>query len=220
VRADLGLLYLVDACQSVGQFPIDVAEIGCDLLTATCRKFLRGPRGSGFLYVSDRVLRDGYEPLFIDMHGSRWVSPEDYRPVESAARFEEWEFPYATVLGCAAAVRYARQVGVEAIARRTPALAARLRARLGDLAGVRLLDRGRELGALVTFAVESWQAEPFKAAIDAAGVNSALSFREFAQFDFTDKDVDWCLRLSPHYYNTEGEVDRVAGTVAGLVTSR
>jgi selenocysteine lyase/cysteine desulfurase len=217
---ELGLLYLVDACQSVGQFPIDVAEIGCDLLTATCRKFLRGPRGSGFLYVSDRVLREGYEPLFIDMHGSRWVAPDSYRPVESAARFEEWEFPYATVLGCAAAVRYARQVGVAAIARRTPALADRLRARLGDLAGVRLLDRGRELGALVTFAVEGWQAEPFKAAMDAAGVNSALSFREFAQFDFGDKDVDWCLRLSPHYYNTEDEVDRVAGTVAGLLTSR
>jgi selenocysteine lyase/cysteine desulfurase len=85
---------------------------------------------------------------------------------------------------------------------------------------VRLLDRGRELGALVTFAVEGWQAEPFKAAMDAAGVNSALSFREFAQFDFGDKDVDWCLRLSPHYYNTEDEVDRVAGTVAGLLTSR
>ena len=213
---ELDLLYMVDACQSVGQYPIDVAEIGCDLLTATCRKFLRGPRGSGFLYVSDRVLHAGYEPLFIDMRGARWVGPDHYRPVGSAARFEEWEFPYATVLGCAAAARYAREVGVEAIARRSPALAAQLRSRLDAIPGVRVLDRGPALGAIVTFAIEGWQPQPFKTAMDQRGINSALSFREFAQFDFGDKDVDWCLRLSPHYYNTEEEVDQVVAAVADL----
>ncbi|MFI6907097.1 aminotransferase class V-fold PLP-dependent enzyme [Nonomuraea sp. NPDC050394] len=213
---EMDLLYLVDACQSVGQYPVDVAEIGCDLLTATCRKFLRGPRGSGFLYVSDRVLRAGYEPLFIDMYGARWVEPGRYRPVETAARFEDWEFPYAAVLGCAAA-RYAREVGMDAIARRTPALAANLRGRLAELPGVRVLDHGTRLGALVTFAVGGWRPEPFKAALDARRINSALSFRHFAQFDFGDKDVDWCLRLSPHYYNTEQEVDHVVAAVADLV---
>lgn len=213
---EMDLLYLVDACQSVGQFVIDVDEIGCDLLTATCRKFLRGPRGSGFLYVSDRVLHAGYEPLFIDMRGARWTEPDRYEPLGTATRFEEWEFPYATVLGSAAATRYAREVGVEAIERRTPALADRLRDRLAPVPGVRVLDRGPRLAALVTFDVAGWRPQPFKAAMDARGINSALSFREFAQFDFTDKDVDWCLRLSPHYYNTEEEVDHVADAVADL----
>src|SRR5207253_4016802 len=77
---ELDLLYLVDACQSVGQYVVDVHELGCDFLSATCRKFLRGPRGSGFLYVSDRALAAGYEPLFIDMRGGRWIGPERYRP--------------------------------------------------------------------------------------------------------------------------------------------
>lgn len=217
---ELDLLYLVDACQTVGQYEIDVAEIGCDLLTSTCRKFLRGPRGSGFLYVSDRVLREGYEPLFIDMYGARWVAPDRYEPVATAARFEEWEFPYATVLGCAAAARYALQVGTAPVARRSPALAARLREHLSEIAGVRVLDRGRELSAMVTFAIDGWEPQPFKQAMDAAGINSALSFREFAQFDFADKHVDWALRLSPHYYNTEDEVDTVAAAVAELATSR
>ncbi|MFE0458507.1 aminotransferase class V-fold PLP-dependent enzyme [Kitasatospora sp. NPDC058965] len=216
---ELDLPYLVDACQSVGQYPIDVEAIGCDLLTATCRKFLRGPRGSGFLYVSDRFLAAGHEPLFIDMYGARWVAPGHYRPVDSAARFEEWEFPYATVLGCAAAVRYALRVGLEPIARRTPALAGRLREQLGAIPGVRTLDGGRSPAALVTFAIDGWQAGPFKAALDARGINSALSYREFAQYDFADKEVDWCLRLSPHYYNTEDEVDTVAAAVAELARS-
>lgn len=213
---ELDLLYLVDACQSVGVYPIDVEEIGCDLLTATCRKFLRGPRGSGFLYVSDRVLQAGYEPLFVDMHGARWVEPGRYQSVDTAARFEEWEFPYSTLLGCAAAVRYARQVGIEAIAERSPALGAQLRELLAEIPGVTVLERGRQLGPIVTFAIEGWQPEPFKAAMDARRINSALSFRDFAQFDFGDKDVDWCLRLSPHYYNTEEEVAQVAAAVADL----
>jgi selenocysteine lyase/cysteine desulfurase len=214
---ELDLLYLVDACQSVGQYPIDVTEIGCDLLTTTCRKFLRGPRGTGFLFVSDRLLAAGYEPLFIDMRGARWTAPDGYDPVDTAARFEEWEYPYAIMLGCAAAARYALSVGLEQISVRTPGLAARLRDGLDALPGIRALDQGSHPAALVTFAVEGWQPQDFKRAVDLRGINSALSFREFARFDFGDKNVDWCLRFSPHYYNTEDEVDTVTAAVAEIM---
>ncbi|MET0236943.1 MAG: aminotransferase class V-fold PLP-dependent enzyme, partial [Kibdelosporangium sp.] len=114
------------------------------------------------------------------------------------------------------AVRYARNVGIDAIARRTPVLAADLRNKLAAIPGVRTLDHGPQLGALVTFAVAGWQPQPFKAALDRHKINSALSFREFAQFDFGDKDIDWCLRLSPHYYNTEEEIDQTVTAVAEL----
>jgi selenocysteine lyase/cysteine desulfurase len=213
---DLDLLYIVDACQSVGQYEINVNDIGCDMLTTTCRKFLRGPRGSGFLYVSDKFLRDGYEPLFIDMYGARWIQPGRYRTVDTAARFEEWEFPYSTVLGCAAAARYALQVGLGPISRRSPALASRLRSRLVEIPGVRVLDRGRQLSSIVTFDIAGCEPHQFKQAMDVRGINSALSFREWALYDFTEKNVEWCLRLSPHYYNTDHEVDAVAYAVAEL----
>ncbi|WP_344216688.1 aminotransferase class V-fold PLP-dependent enzyme [Kribbella sancticallisti] len=211
------ILYIVDACQSAGQLPLSVEHIGCDFLTATPRKFLRGPRGSGFLYVSDRILAGDYEPLFIDMYGARWTGATQYQPLPTAARFEDWEFSYSTVLGCAAAIRYALEVGVEAGGRRAIDLAADLRTGLDRLPGVRVLERGQVLGALVTFAIDGWQAEPFKAELDRRRINSALSFREFAQYDFGDKDVDWCLRLSPHYYNTEDEVAQILATIEELV---
>lgn len=210
---ELDLLYLVDACQSIGQLPLDVTEIGADLLAATGRKFLRGPRGTGLLFVSERVLAAGYEPLFIDMRGAHWTEPGAYRPVASAARFEDWEFPYAGLLGLAAAIRYARRVGVPALSRRALALAASLRERLRAIDGVRVLDRGPALGAIVTCTIAGAAAEPLKARLAAHGVNSSVTLREHARFDFAGKGVDWCLRLSPHYFNTDDEIARAAGVL-------
>jgi selenocysteine lyase/cysteine desulfurase len=213
---ELDLLYLVDACQSVGQYAVDVEEIGCDFLSATCRKFLRGPRGSGFLYVSDRALAAGYEPLFIDMRGARWVGFEDYLPVETAARFEDWEFSYATVVGAAAAARYALGVGMEAIAARTPALGGSLRDRLSEIEGVRTLDRGLGRCAIVTFTLSGWKSEAVSDELRRRAINSSVSLREYALYDFSDKAVEDCVRLSPHYYNTEQEVDDVVSAVREL----
>ena len=106
---------MVDACQSVGQMPVDVNELGCDFLTASSRKYLRGPRGSGFLYVSDRVLDRGLEPLYIDMRGADWIAEDRYRAAPDARRFENWEFAWALVLGTGEAARYATSVGLEQI---------------------------------------------------------------------------------------------------------
>jgi len=216
---ELELLYLVDACQSVGQYAIDVEQLGCDFLSATGRKFLRGPRGSGLLYVSDRALAAGYEPLFIDMRGARWVGPEDYRHVETAARFEDWEFSYATLLGSAAAIRYALTVGIDEIAERTPALGAALRERLAELDAVRIFDRGRRRCAIVTFTVDGWNSEVLMTELRRRRINSSVSAREHALYDFTDKGVEACVRMSPHYYNTEQEVDEVVDAVRELAAS-
>jgi selenocysteine lyase/cysteine desulfurase len=213
---ELDVLYLVDACQSAGQYPLDVEAIGCDFLSATGRKFLRGPRGTGFLYVSDRALDAGYEPLFVDMRGARWSEPEVYEPVATAARFEDWEFPYALLIGLAEAVRYALAVGLDAIAERSPALAAQLRDGLAEIGGVRVLDRGRQLCAIVTFALAGWEPEALKAALAERRINSSVSLREHAILDFDDKRAGWCIRLSPHYYNTEQEVDEVLGAIGEL----
>jgi len=199
--------YLVDACQTVGQLPIDVEALGCDFLSATGRKFLRGPRGTGFLYVADRVLEAGTEPLFIDMRGAEWTAPNVYRPDPSARRFENWEFAYALLLGIGAAARYANKLGVENIAERTMELAASARQRLAELDGARLLDHGPRLGAIITLVLPNAEPHALLERLRQRRINTSLSFRSFATIDFTEKHVEWALRVSPHYYNTLGEVD-------------
>ena len=213
-------LYLVDACQTTGQLPLKVSDIGCDFLTATSRKFLRGPRGCGFLYVSERVLQDGLEPLFIDLGGARWTDPNQYQQDASARRFENWEFAYALVLGTAAAANYATTLGLDWIQERSLSLAARLRQELSALPRVNVLDRGSRLGAIVTAHIESLDSGHLMQTLKAQKINTSLSIREYAVIDFSNKDVDWALRISPHYYNTPSEVDLVVETIADLLVSR
>ncbi|HEX2466410.1 MAG TPA: aminotransferase class V-fold PLP-dependent enzyme [Thermoanaerobaculia bacterium] len=211
------VLYLIDACQSIGQMPIDVNRLGCDYLSASSRKFLRGPRGAGFLYVSDRVLDGGLEPLFIDMRGADWIAENRYRPAAGARRFETWEFAWALVLATGEAARYATAIGLEAIRDRARSLAERLRRALAEIEGVRVLDRGRELCAIVTTAIEGRDPAQVMRALRARRINTTAQIREHALIDYDDKGVAASLRLSPHYYNTEDEIDRAVVALRELL---
>ncbi len=211
------VLYLVDACQSIGQIPIDVHSLQCDFLAASARKFLRGPRGAGFLYISDRVLDSGYEPMFLDMRGADWVEEEAYRPVLDARRFENWEFSWALVLGMGEAADYAMNVGIEAIWSRTSALSATLREALQKMGRLRVLDRGAELSGIISVSVEGWDPANLVAAFRRQGINTSAQVRTSAVIDYDQKGVKASWRISPHYYNTEEELDRFIDALKTLI---
>lgn len=208
-----GVWYLVDACQSAGQMPLDVAEIGCDFLTATLRKYLRGPRGAGFLYASDRVLEAGLELLLPDMHSADWIGANEYRTQPTARRFEYWEIAYALMLGSKVAVDYALQTGLENIHQRVNHLAEFTRRRLAELPGVQLLDHGAGLCGIVTAHAPHWEAKSLINHLHQLGINVRISPRVAAVIDFDRKAVDWALRVSPHYFNTEEELDQLAAAL-------
>jgi selenocysteine lyase/cysteine desulfurase len=201
------VLYLVDACQSLGQMPVHPESIGCDFLSATARKFLRGPRGAGLLWVSDRALARGLEPMFPDMRGADWVDGDLFQPAPDARRFETWEFFWGLVLGTGAAARYAVELGLGHIQTRAVRLAETLRARIAEIDGVRVLDRGAELGAIATVSVEGWVPGELVLALRARSINTSSQTRLDAVLDYDAKGVDGALRISPHYFNTEAEVD-------------
>ena len=215
VCAELGVPYLIDACQAVGQLPVDVEALRCDFLGATGRKFLRGPRGIGFLYVSDRMLERGVFPLFLDMRGADWTDPDDFRLADGARRFENWEFAYALVAGLCEAARYALDVGSTG-PDRARALAAELRARLGEIREVRVLDRGRERCAIVTVDVADRDAAELKLELRTRGINTSSADRKSGVLDMDEKGAATALRLSPHYYNTEDELDAAVTALAEL----
>jgi selenocysteine lyase/cysteine desulfurase len=207
VCAEVGVPFLVDACQAVGQLEIDVADIGCDFLSATARKFLRGPRGAGFLYVSDRMLAEQRAPLWIDMRGAQWTDPDRFALDDSARRFENWEFAYALVLGLGAAARYALEVGIGDAGRYAAGLADYAREQLAALDGVRVLDRGAHRAAIVTAAFASHAAGDIVEALRDQAINTGATSRDVAVLDMDAKHAATALRVSPHYYNTRREID-------------
>jgi selenocysteine lyase/cysteine desulfurase len=214
---EAGVSYIVDACQAVGQIPVNVDRLHCDYLAAAVRKFLRGPRGLGFLYVSDRALALGAYPVTVDMHGADWTESDDFALKPDARRFEGWEISHALVLGAGAAAEYALGVGIERARDRSWALAAYARARLSAMDGVRVLDRGPELCAIATAELGGWDAEKVKLALRARGINTSSPQREDAVIDMDEKRATSAIRISPHYYNTAGEIDTALAALAEVM---
>jgi len=204
------ILFLVDACQSVGQIVVDVQQIKCDFLSATGRKFLRGPRGTGLLYVSDKILEAGYAPLYMDGWGGKWTEASAFTMLPSAKRFETWERPYALVVGLAEAIRIANEIGLSSIEQYNRKIQSRLRNNLSALKGIQQYDYGSQTANLVTFRKEGVPLERLEEQLDAHQIYYSVSTFQWGIIDFKEKGVDWVIRLSPHYFNTLEEMDRVA----------
>ena len=216
VAREVGALYLLDACQSVGQMPIDVNEIGCDLLSVTGRKFLRGPRGTGLLYVRRSIL-DQLEPPLLDLHAAEWVAPDRYMMRDDARRFENWETNVAAKLGLGAAIDYALDWGLEPIWERVSSLADLLREALGALPGVAVRDQGAVRCGIVSFTVEGADLTAVRDALRAQKINVSVSPSEYTLIDMQARGLPAVVRASVHYYNTEEEIARFCEALARLL---
>lgn len=205
--------YLVDACQSAGQMELDVEKIACDFLSATMRKWLRGPRGAGFLYVSDKALNAGMSPMFPDLSGVTWTAANEYQREHSARRFGYWEKNYALMVGSKAAIEYALEIGLSAIQQRITELADYSRQQISTLDGWSILDKGENKCGIVTAHHQDKLPEHFSKVLKTANINAGFAQTGNALIDFKEKGVTWAMRVSPHYYNTKEEIDQLITTL-------
>ena len=206
IASDYEIPYLVDACQSVGQMPLDVVQIGCDALSATGRKYLRGPRGTGFLYVREDSM-EKFPPSRLDLHAANWVQADDYEVVPGAKRYEMFESSIANRIGLGAAVDYALGLGLNEIYSRIRFLADRLREGLVEIEGVTVRDKGVEKCGIVTFTIDGVNPQKFQKDMRKFNINVGLSTRNCALLDLGQWGVESLIRSPVHYFNTEQEID-------------
>ena len=211
-----GVLYLLDACQSVGQLPVDVEEIGCDFLSMTGRKYLRGPRGTGFLYAR-RAATAHIEPVFLDNHAAKWTDDNAYTVRDDARRFENWERYFAGVIGLKVAADQANELGMDAIWARLRQLADGLRGRLATIGGVTLTDLGEIKGAIVTFAVTGTDHLALRDRLRAQAINVTVSTQFSSRLDLKGRGLIDVMRASVHVYNTEEELDRFVTALQAII---
>jgi cysteine desulfurase / selenocysteine lyase len=206
IAREHNILYLLDACQSLGQYPLDVKKLKCDYLSATGRKYLRAPRGTGLLYVRKDILPEA-DPLVIDLHGASWKSDKHYEPVPNAKRFETFEHSFASMFGMQVAMKYALDIGMEAIWQRVQFIANQLRAGLDAIPGVKTYDLGKEKSGIVTFYADAADARTLIPRIGKQGFNVSLVFRDGTLLDMDDRKLPEMIRASVHYYNTGEEIE-------------
>jgi cysteine desulfurase / selenocysteine lyase len=217
IARQAGVLYLLDACQSVGQMPIDVQRVGCDMLSATGRKFLRGPRGTGFLFVRREIL-ESLEPPLLDLHAACWVEKDRYEIRADARRFENWETNCAGKIGLGTAIDYALQWGLEATWSRVVHLGSQLRERLAGFSIVTVRDLGRDKCGIVTFTVEGKQPEEIRQALAKKHINVSVSPAQYTLMDMENRGLtEGVIRASVHYYNSEEEIDRFCTVLGELL---
>jgi len=212
-----GILYLLDACQAVGQMPVDVNRIKCDILTATGRKFLRGPRGTGFLYVRRSIL-DQLDPPFIDLRAGNWIDAESYEFAPGARRFENWESYVAGRIGLTRAVRYALDIGLGSIEDRVVGLAAQLRQQLAQIEGISVKDPGEYKCGIVTFHKQDEEAFELAARLQKKQINISVTTPASARLDSRFSEKQNFARASVHYFNSEEEVERFCDVVGSSKT--
>lgn len=215
---EAGAIYLLDACQTAGQLPLDVDELGCDILSATSRKFLRGPRGMGFLYVR-RTLCEQLHPPFVDIRAATWVAPDRYDLVPGARRFENWESNAAGKLGMGVAIDYALRLGLDSIWATVAERAATLRDRLAEIPGVTVRDLGAVKGGIVTFDVAGAAPPDVRDALHRDGINTTVSGITSTRWDMAERGLKQLNRASVHYLTTDDEIAALVGGIARIVAS-
>lgn len=208
-------LYLLDACQSVGQMPVYVDEIGCDMLSVTGRKYLRGPRGTGLLYVRQACLEQLKPPL-LDLHAAQWIARDRYSIRPDARRFETWETNVAAKLGLGVAINYALGWGLEAIQTRVTALATLLRLKLRTLSGVTVRDLGQVQCGIVSFTMAGSEPSEIQQALATQQINVTTSGIGSTRLDMEARGLKVVVRASLHYYNTEEEIEQLVSALSRI----
>jgi cysteine desulfurase / selenocysteine lyase len=209
--------YVLDASQSVGQMPIDVVELGCDVLAGPGRKFLRGPRGTGFLYMR-RSLADAVEPPFVDVHAAEWTADRAFTFHSGGQRFETWESSCGAKIALGVAARYAVDWGLDAIWAQIRQASATLRAELESIPGVILRDRGVEPSGIVGFTLDGIDNATARAYLDRRGISVMTVASSYARIDMERRGLSGILRASVHYYNTDAEIERLGVAVRSLMS--
>jgi selenocysteine lyase/cysteine desulfurase len=218
VASKHNILYLVDACQSVGQLPVDVKEINCDMLAVTGRKYLRAPRGTGFLYVRKEI-QDKLKPIFMDGSTVQWVTEDDFQVKDDAKRFELYEKNRALTLGLGKAVEYALNIGLDRMWQRIQQLGDLLRQKLGDIDGVRVHDIGDQKCGIVTFSVDGMESRSVKSTLAEKNINVSVGIAKSTLIYMNKNHLASVIRASVHYYNTETEIEMLCNALASITKS-
>lgn len=209
LAAELDAFYIVDACQVVGQRPVDVAKLRCHGLAASGRKWLRGPRGTALLFASRGYL-EATSPFMADQFG---------RPRLDARRYETGEAYVAGRVGLSVALQAVLTIGADVIALQLADMAQRVRDRLNAVPGIAIAEQGPDLASFVTINVAGLSATEVAARLAHNGIAVSVPDRPYAPLDMEARSLTSVVRIAPHLFTTGSDVDALVEALKGIAAA-
>jgi selenocysteine lyase/cysteine desulfurase len=206
--------YFIDAGQAVGQLPVDVQALQCDVLKSAGRKHLRGPRGTALLYVRAEFLQH-LNPAQRDVLSAPW-SASGYDLRNDARRFETSEASYALLAGLGNALQEINHLGVERVWGQVLRTSARVREALRQIPGVSLHDLGASHSGLIAFNLAGWDAFELRRRLGLKRINIGANGVAYTPLDMHARGLDSVARISVSPLNNDDDIERLMAALQEL----
>ncbi|OPA92586.1 class V aminotransferase [Pseudomonas fluorescens] len=209
-----GIPYFIDAGQAVGQLPVDVQALHCDVLKSAGRKHLRGPRGTALMYVRPGFLQR-LNPAQRDVFSAPWTA-EGFDLRNDARRFETSEVSYALLAGLGNALQEVNRLGVERTWERVLHLSERIREALREIPGICLHELGTTHSGLIAFNLNGWDAFELKRRLGLQRINIGANGVAYTPLDMQARGLASIARISVSPLNDEHDIETLMAALKAL----
>lgn len=206
--------YFIDAGQAVGQVPVDVQALQCDVLKSAGRKHLRGPRGTALLYVRPDFL-GRLNPAQRDVFSAPWTA-QGFDLRNDARRFETSEASFALLAGLGNALQEMNRLGIERVWERVSQTSARIREALRGIAGITLHDLGTRQSGLIAFNLAGWDAFELKRRLGLKRINIGANGVAYTPLDMQARGLQSVTRISVSPLNNEDDIELLLAALREL----
>lgn len=208
-------LFLVDACQSIGQIDINVRKINCDVMIGSGRKYLRGPRGTGFIFIKDD-LKKNLSPIISDSFSCKIVNMK--KIIYKKNYFETFEYSPALLLGLTEAIENIHSIGIKKIQKKIKKLSLYFRLKVRKLNGVIIFENECLISGINTIIINGFSTKEVLDYLLKKKILCSISDNKTSYHFFKTRKRKSLLRLSFHYYNDFKEIDFLIKTIEELVS--
>ncbi len=208
------ILFVVDACQSIGQIEVDVKKIDCDVLVGSGRKYLRGPRGTGFIFIKNSI-RKNLQPLILDLRNTKLTKKG--LKVSKANIFENFEYSPALKIGLSKAIEKINLFGIKKIEFDIAKKSKYLRKKLEYFNDISFFENKECLTGINTLRIRGYSTYQLYQYLLSKKILTSISSYSSSSLYFKKKLVNDVLRISLHQYNTFNEINYLIKCLIDLI---
>ena len=211
------IICVLDACQSIGQIEVDVKKINCDVLVGSGRKYLRGPRGTGFIYINDKI-REKINPMILDMKNAEIIG--DKIKINKSNIFENFEFSPSLQLGFSKAIERVNNYGIKKIEQNIICKSKYFRNKLENFHQITFFENIDTLTGINTLKIKGIDSLQIYTYLLSKKILCSVTKSSSSLLYFQKLKVKDLLRISFHQYNSYDDIKYLVKCLIDLIKKK